>query len=180
MPVGAHRSAAGSGAEVLTGLLFGRSTSHPTIAVPQSRELSGIATPLWRSSMADVGCLAACDLRMFRVSQRGRGRRQRGICTIHVPTQRYTEGNRGQHEMCPEQVKSLLPGTQHSFGCGLITRRSQVQILPPRLEKYQLRGPFRDSGRASDVVGNGRHEQTRTGLTFGLEPDGPVRRRRFE
>ena len=33
--------------------------------------------------------------------------------------------------MCPEQVKSLLPGTQQSFGRGLISRRSQVQILPP-------------------------------------------------
>ena len=40
-----------------------------------------------------------------------------------------------QHEMCPEQVKSLLPGTQQSFGCGLITRRSQVQILPPPLKR---------------------------------------------
>ena len=33
----------------------------------------------------------------------------------HNGRQRYTEGNRGQHEMCPEQVKSLLTGTQHSF-----------------------------------------------------------------
>jgi hypothetical protein len=33
----------------------------------------------------------------------------------HNGKQRYTEGNRGQHEMCPEQVKGLLPGTQQSF-----------------------------------------------------------------
>ena len=49
----------------------------------------------------------------------------------HNGKQRYTEGNNGQHEIRSEQVKSLLPGTQQSFGCGLITRRSQVQILPP-------------------------------------------------
>ena len=55
--------------------------------------------------------------------------------------------------MCPEQVKSLLPGTQQSFGCGLTTRRSQVQILPPPLKKYQVRGPFRKTEGASAVFG---------------------------
>ena len=64
----------------------------------------------------------------------------------HNGKQRYTEGNSGQHEMLSEQVKSLLPGTQQSFGCGLITRRSQVQILPPPLKKYQLRRGFRFFG----------------------------------
>ena len=33
----------------------------------------------------------------------------------HNGKQRYTEGNSGQHEMRSDQVKSLLPGTQHSF-----------------------------------------------------------------
>ena len=55
----------------------------------------------------------------------------------HNGKQRYVEGNNGQHEMRSEQVKSLLPGTQQPFGCGLITRRSQVQILPPPpIEEY--------------------------------------------
>ncbi len=49
----------------------------------------------------------------------------------HNSKQRYAEGNNGQHEMRSGQVKSLPPGTQQSFGCGLITRRSRVQILPP-------------------------------------------------
>ena len=49
----------------------------------------------------------------------------------HNGKQRYVEGNSGQHEMCSEQVKGPLPGMQQSFGCGLITRRLQVQILPP-------------------------------------------------
>ena len=53
----------------------------------------------------------------------------------HNGKQRYVEENSGQHEMRSDQVKSLLPGTQQSCGCGLITRRSQVQILPPPLSK---------------------------------------------
>ncbi len=56
----------------------------------------------------------------------------------HNGKQRCTEGNSGQHEMRSDQVKSLLPGSQQSFGCGLITRRSQVQILPPPLQKDQV------------------------------------------
>ncbi len=39
---------------------------------------------------------------------------------------------------------------------GLITQRSQVQILPPLPVKRQLRGPFVDKGgRAFDVVVGG-------------------------
>jgi hypothetical protein len=63
----------------------------------------------------------------------------------HNGKQRYAEGNSGQHEMRCEQVKGLLPGTQQSFGCGLITRRSQVQILPPPPRKPRS-GPMPDLG----------------------------------
>jgi hypothetical protein len=49
----------------------------------------------------------------------------------HHGKQRGVEGNSGKLEMKPEQAKSLLPGAQQSSGRVLITRRSQVQILPP-------------------------------------------------
>ena len=53
----------------------------------------------------------------------------------HNGKQRYTEGNISQHKLHSEQVKRLLPGTQQSFGRGLVTRRSQGHILAPPLKK---------------------------------------------
>ena len=70
--------------------------------------------------------------------------------------QRYLEGNSGQHELRSDQVKSLLPGTRQLFGCGLITRRSQVQILPLPLPLDEMPGNIEFSGvsrfRASEVI----------------------------
>src|SRR5450756_2485719 len=67
---------------------------------------------------------------------------------------RYATGGR-----CPTSGPDGMGGPYCSPGggaSGLITQRSQVQILPPLQVKLQVRGPFSlRGGRASGVVVNG-------------------------
>src|SRR5215203_3580250 len=48
--------------------------------------------------------------------------------------------------------KAALPGTAESFGPGLITRRSQVQILPPPPNKSRSEALSVPAGRASAIA----------------------------
>ena len=71
---------------------------------------------------------------------------------------RYATGGR-----CPTSGPDGMDGPYCSPGggaSGLITQRSQVQILPPLQVKSQVRGPFSPrGGRASDVLGCVRYAE---------------------
>ncbi len=74
-----------------------------------------------------------------------------------------------------------LPGAPSSTGRGLITRRSQVQILPPPPNVRPVQRPFPDRREGPLAL------QTRllcnirtTDVTFGFEPDGQRALRRWD
>ncbi len=64
-----------------------------------------------------------------------------------------TAVNRGDQRGVPVGATSVsrgnarLAGHLESATISLITRRSQVQILPPPPIEHQFRGPFRETGK---------------------------------